>query len=467
MPNMPGKSLKRKNTEPLPSTSNKVSRSASMTAITLPINQSQGQGTSKQNHKSKNISASQPVAAPQPSDPNTVADDLHNHACVVCRADIDDDVRLATTLQCCLCDSSFHGECCNVDEANMEFLHIMNAIGGWCCLNCRSFNRGKTTKPQNLTQKNAGNINDIQIKLSKMNDQIAELTVGMNKIISSIPNAGNLSAGLSSLTPPHPSSMPVETSKGTFANVLKSSITVHPSRVSGTETKNASSTGLEKKLQTAVLSAVHEEFYSISQRSHNIVVTGLKTSDVTPDDVLFRELCFSMLDIDPHIKSTSRFKKSTEGKVQPLLITFDSVEEVTNILAHAKNLRKSTSDYVRQNVYINKHMTKAEALTAYNARLKRRQNKRSQEIILDQSGTASTSNSASNEPMDHSNVEVSNAAAVTSCSQPGSLDRAGPNVRNDNKPSFTPVAADRTNTSNVAASPIVMSSSPTDIFTTA
>ena len=466
MPNMPGKSMKRKNTEPLPS-SNKVSRSASMTAISLPINQSQGQGTSKPNHKSKNISASQPVAAPQPSDPNTVADDLHNHACVVCRADIDDDVRNATTLQCCLCDSFFHGECCNVDEANMDFLHVMNAIGGWCCLNCRSLNRGKTTKPQNLTQKNAGNINDIQIKLSKMNDQIAELTVGLNKIFSSIPNAGNLSAGLSSLTPPHPFSMPVETSKGTYANVLKSSNTVLTSRASGTETNNASSSGLEKKIQTAVLSAVHEEFHSISQRSHNIVVTGLKTSDVTPDDTLFRELCFSMLDIDPHIKSTSRFKKTTDGKVQPLLITFDSVEEVSNILARAKNLRKSPSDYVRQNVYINKHMTKAEALTAYNARLKRRQNKRSQETNLDQSGKASTFNSAANAPVDHSNVGVSNAAPVTVCSQPDSIDCVSPNVRNDIKPSFTPAAADRINTSNVAASPNVMSSSPTDISTTA
>ena len=64
--------------------------------------------------------------------------------------------------------------------------------------------------------------------------------------------------------------------------------------------------------------------------------------------------------------------------VQPLLVTLETVDEVKEILDHAKNLRQSTSLFVRQNVYMNKHLTKAEALAAYNARVKRRNSMKKQ-----------------------------------------------------------------------------------------
>ena len=189
----------------------------------------------------------------------------------------------------------------------------MNDIGGWCCPNCRSLKRGSksTNKTQNLTQKNAGNIDAIQTKLSVMNDQIAELSVGLNKILSIMPNAGVIASKPASNTskPQFPASSAINNES--YANALKS-LNIASSQES--DTKQMKSSGLEKKLQTAVLSAVHEEFYSIAQRSLNIVVTGLPINEKVPGDVQFSELCFATFHLNPHIKSITRFKKTNDGR---------------------------------------------------------------------------------------------------------------------------------------------------------
>ena len=120
---------------------------------------------------------------------------------------------------------------------------------------------------------------------------------------------------------------------------------------------------------------------SIAQRSHNVVVSGLPTNNQTNDSTLFEELCFSMLDITPHVKSTYRFGKQSSAKPQLLLVTLGSAETADAILKSARYLRQSSSAFIRENVFINKHMTKAESLAAYNARVKKRNSKQQHELI--------------------------------------------------------------------------------------
>ena len=163
--------------------------------------------------------------------------------------------------------------------------------------------------------------------------------------------------------------------KMTYANALQSSLNQHPA-TNQSDHSSTSSTNLNNRFHTDVLSAVHAEFNSISKRALDIVVTGLPPSNIASDADQFVELCFSCLDINPRVKSTFRLGTPKKGKIQPLLITLNSTNEVGSILAVAKNLRSTRCPpFVRQNIFFNKNMTKAESLAAYNERMKRRNKK--------------------------------------------------------------------------------------------
>ena len=125
---------------------------------------------------------------------------------------------------------------------------------------------------------------------------------------------------------------------------------------------------LNTNVRNAVLSAVHTEFKSITNRANNVVVTGLKPSNIASDADQFSDLCGSELFVFPSIKSTHRLGSMIEGRIQPLLVTLQSPDDARDLLLKAKLLRNSTSDHVRDRIYINKHMTKAESLAAFNNR---------------------------------------------------------------------------------------------------
>jgi len=108
------------------------------------------------------------------------------------------------------------------------------------------------------------------------------------------------------------------------------------------------------------------------KRAHNVVITGMKISSFASDAVQFAELCSSEFNIQPTIRSTARLGKVIEGKIQPLLVTLNSSTEVDNLIKRANLLRFSRSPQVRDRIYLNRHMTRAEALAAYNARVFRR-----------------------------------------------------------------------------------------------
>ena len=130
--------------------------------------------------------------------------------------------------------------------------------------------------------------------------------------------------------------------------------------------------GLNGEIRTAILSAVHTEMLTKEKRALNVVITGMKISSFASDAVQFAELCSSEFNIQPTIRSTVRLGKVIEGKIQPLLVTLNSSIEVDNLIKRANLLRFSRSPQVRDRIYLNRHMTRAEALAAYNARVFRR-----------------------------------------------------------------------------------------------
>ena len=73
------------------------------------------------------------------------------------------------------------------------------------------------------------------------------------------------------------------------------------------------------------------------------------------------------------VKHCKRIGKVIPEKSQSLLVTLESLDHANIIQSNAKILRKSVNDFVRDNVFINADLTKAEAAAAYEERCRRRQ----------------------------------------------------------------------------------------------
>ena len=106
-----------------------------------------------------------------------------------------------------------------------------------------------------------------------------------------------------------------------------------------------------------------------------MVVSGLQPSgDVNGSDaVSFQRLCMLELGLDPDVSFTRRLGAATGDRVRPLLVGLRSAaEDVADLMTRAKQLRRSTTEFVRRHVFINRNMTKVEAKMAYEERCRRR-----------------------------------------------------------------------------------------------
>lgn len=104
-----------------------------------------------------------------------------------------------------------------------------------------------------------------------------------------------------------------------------------------------------------------------------MIVSGLAPSSTTTDAVLFTNLCTTELNVRPEVVSTKRLGRLQTDRGQPLLVHLKSVDQTKDIINSARLLRHSPDPTIRERVYINPNLTKAEAAAAYQMRLQRRQ----------------------------------------------------------------------------------------------
>jgi hypothetical protein len=126
-------------------------------------------------------------------------------------------------------------------------------------------------------------------------------------------------------------------------------------------------------LQQSVVAAVYVDQSLQKRRESSLIATGLQSVTGTSDKDLFASLCLAEYNIRPDIVATRRLGHSKPGKTQPLLVHLKQVEQAQHFISHAKSLRHSSNEAVREKVFINRNMTKAEAAAAYQIRLQRRQ----------------------------------------------------------------------------------------------
>ena len=129
---------------------------------------------------------------------------------------------------------------------------------------------------------------------------------------------------------------------------------------------------LSAPFRHAVISAVYTDFEEKDRRARNVVISGLMLSSVS-DKVTVEELCNSEFGFVPKIIKCRRLGQPRPGRVQPVHVVLESVTDAEFLVKNAKLLRRSTDSVVRDSVFINADLTKAEALTAYQRRCRRRE----------------------------------------------------------------------------------------------
>ena len=128
----------------------------------------------------------------------------------------------------------------------------------------------------------------------------------------------------------------------------------------------------------AIAVAMYTDRRDKERRAKSVVVTGLPPCSDKSDRIIFSQLCSPEFGVNPQVTYTRRLGTKKVGYIQPLLVGLQSTDDVSLIMAHAKSLRRSLVQLVRENVFINRNLTKIEGQLAYEERCRRRQRRQTQ-----------------------------------------------------------------------------------------
>jgi len=135
----------------------------------------------------------------------------------------------------------------------------------------------------------------------------------------------------------------------------------------------------QAELQRDVVASMYVDIDLKKRRARNIVVNGVPYGN---DDFSYvTNLLAEEFELH-YIPTVScrRIGKERGSHPQPILVTLESREDASYLIANAKFLRQSRDSVVRQTIYISADLTPAEAKAAYEIRCRRRQqNERNQQ----------------------------------------------------------------------------------------
>ena len=126
----------------------------------------------------------------------------------------------------------------------------------------------------------------------------------------------------------------------------------------------------------AAVSAVYADLRQKDSRKNYIILSGLPSRQCN-DKLSVAKLFKDEFDLVTDISVCKRLGQQMTGKIQPLLVVLSNPDHASRILSDAKRLRHSVDTLVRNQVFVNPHLTKAEAMAEYEQRCQRRlRNKR-------------------------------------------------------------------------------------------
>ena len=128
-----------------------------------------------------------------------------------------------------------------------------------------------------------------------------------------------------------------------------------------------------KTLADVVLNTLHRDSLDRAKRARSVILSGLQESDNEDNDSkVVRDLLWTEFNYDPSALVCRRLGQLISGRSRCLLVTLPASEEASWLVSTAHRLRKSRDPSIRQNVYINKNLSKAEQHIAYEDRCRRR-----------------------------------------------------------------------------------------------
>ncbi len=77
--------------------------------------------------------------------------------------------------------------------------------------------------------------------------------------------------------------------------------------------------------------------------------------------------------MQPAIVSTRRLGRAQLNRTRPLLVVTRTVDQAQHLITAAKQLRQSTKSSDRDNLFISRNLTKAEAEAAHQSRVRHRE----------------------------------------------------------------------------------------------
>jgi hypothetical protein len=269
--------------------------------------------------------------------------------CKLCDDVIDTKDSALSAIVCDGCGRSSHVFCLGYDVEFDQTLKDLISIIGWKCHSCKC---DELKRIKSLEQ----DCKTLRTEVSKLKTSYLTITKELNDVKLKLSSQASLPDSLNNMDgfPPLPSG------KTNDSGVVDLQI------FRGTPRANFPTNS------QAIAKVVHNELIIKKQRENNLVVTGLKPSSTVSDKKLFEDLCSGNLNTTPSVNYCRRFGKQITGKVQPLLVVLPSADAAQFILSKAKLLRKSISEEIKLNVFINRHLTRAEVEAEYELREKRR-----------------------------------------------------------------------------------------------
>ena len=242
------------------------------------------------------------------------------------------------SLKCDMCSDVFHQECSGLSKKVFEVLLTIVIEAGWVCVDCRTENGNHVKTLQTVLTKTVEELADMRVSLGQLTAEVNK----MKKVSNSDKNTND--AG------------------------------THTTAIRGAEDNHHSVTN------ESVRREVHKTLSDISRRKRNVVVTGLPekspSSEANPetDKELFTKLCEEHLPVKPSVIECKRLGKlnKTDNRPRRLLVHLTSEDCASDLLAAAKQLRRSDDLEIASTVYINPDLSPAEAELAYERRQKRR-----------------------------------------------------------------------------------------------
>ena len=168
------------------------------------------------------------------------------------------------------------------------------------------------------------------------------------------------------------------------------------------------------KEQPAIADAaivVHLELEEKKKRASNVIVRGLAPRDDVADDVLFSQFMDANMTVKPPFVRSKcrRLGEKVSGRIQPLLVVFESTLGAADVLASSANLNQTCPG-----VFINPDLTKAEAQVAYQMREQRRQRRRQLNNPIDSTAKVSASSAVAAPSWGAPSAQLSTSSSLLS-----------------------------------------------------